>query len=241
MKHAQSARTTALVLALSCAITPLAQAADALTEAMQAAYAPYRAALFRTNGQGQAEAEQAMAQTRQAWSTIVSRYAAALPSPYDRDPRAAATLAEVAAVYDRAAAQVQARELVPAHETLELARDLMADLRRRNGVVVYSDHMNAYHEVMEHLVREGPKQLSQPQGPAILLARAGVLDYLAKRLHSEAPAALAANGDFVALQQQVQASVDTLLQALMRQDAAAAGEAMKRIKKPYSQLFLKFG
>ena len=35
---------------------------------MQAAYAPYRAALFRTNSKAQAESEQAIAQARQAWA-----------------------------------------------------------------------------------------------------------------------------------------------------------------------------
>jgi hypothetical protein len=235
--------TTRLALALAAmlAAAPAAWAADALTDAMQAAYAPYRAALFRTNSKAQAESEQAMTQARQAWSELVARYAAKPPAPYDRDPAVAATLAEVGAVYERATAQIQAQQLAPAHETLEQARDLMSALRQRNGVVVFSDHMNAYHAEMEHVLELGPKLLDQPQGSLELLARVGALDYLARRLRSEAPAALARDAEFAGLQQQVEASVSALRTALVRQDPAAARAALGKVKGPYSRLFLKFG
>jgi hypothetical protein len=231
----------ALALAASLAAIPACQAADALTDAMQAAYVPYRAVLFRTNSKAQAESEQAMAQARQAWADIVARYARQPPAPYDRDAAVAGTLAEVDAVYAAAAQQIAARQLVPAHETLERARDLMSDLRRRNGVVVFSDHMNEYHEQMERVLAEGPAQLGSVQGAQALLARVGALEYLAGRLHSEAPAALKAHPDFLPLQQQVQGSVAAVREALVRQDLAAARAALDKVKKPYSQLFLKFG
>lgn len=231
----------ALALAASLAAIPACQAADALTDAMQAAYVPYRAVLFRTNSKAQAESEQAMAQARQAWADIVARYARQPPAPYDRDAAVAGTLAEVDAVYAAAAQQIAARQLAPAHETLERARDLMSDLRRRNGVVVFSDHMNEYHEQMERVLSEGPAQLATVQGAQALLARVGALEYLAGRLHSEAPATLKANPDFAPLQQQVQNSVAVVREALVRQDLAAARAALDKVKKPYSQLFLKFG
>lgn len=230
-----------LVLAATLAAAPGAFAADALTDAMQAAYAPYRAVLYRTNNKAQAESEQTMAQTRQAWADIVARFARQPPAPYDRDPAVAATLAEVAAVYEAAAKQIAANQLVPAHDTLEKARELMAELRRRNGVVVFSDHMNAYHAQMEHVFIDGPAELATPQGAQGLLAQVGALDYLAARLRSEAPAALLANPEFVSLQQQVQGAVASVRDALVRQDVAAAKAAIAKLKKPYSQLFLKFG
>ncbi|MEQ1593944.1 MAG: hypothetical protein ABL985_02490 [Casimicrobium sp.] len=231
----------ALALSATLTLAPVTLAADALTDAMQAAYAPYRAALFRTNNKAQAESEQAMSQARQAWADISARYAMKPPAPYDRDPTVAATLADVAAVYDAATKQIAATQLVPAHETLEKARDLMSELRRRNGVVTFSDHMNAYHEQMEHVLIDGPAQLASAQGGQKLLASVGALDYLAARLRTQAPAALTANPEFVALQQQVQNSVAGLRDALVKQDLAAAKSALDKVKKPYSQMFLKFG
>ena len=89
------------------------------------------------------------------------------------------------AFYDTAAAQIRDGKLPAAHETLEAARDLMADLRRRNQVVVFSDHMNAYHAEMEHLLNDGPKLLGTPDGLPQLMAQAGVVDYLARRRPAE--------------------------------------------------------
>jgi len=55
------------------------------------------------------------------------------PAPCDRDPGFAATLKQVDDVYAKAQGQVADKRMVDAHATLEEARDLMADLRRRNG------------------------------------------------------------------------------------------------------------
>jgi hypothetical protein len=158
---------TLTALALTHALAAPTRAADPFTDAAQAACGPYRAALFRTNSQAQAESEQAVAQV---------------------------------------------------HETLETMRDLLADLRRRNQVIVYSDHMNACPAEMEHVLGEGPKLLAQPQGAMELLARTGALDYLAGRLQSDAPQALRAYREFVQLV------------AAVRQSAARA--ALGQVKKP---------
>ncbi len=218
-----------------------AQAADPVTEAITQAYAPYRAALFRTNSKAQAESEQAMAQARQAWQSIVDRYAAAPPIPYDKDPEFSASLQAVAKVYEQAAGEIGQGKLPQAHETLEQARDIMAELRRRNGVIVFSDHMNAYHAEMEHMLEQGTAMTSSPQAMLTLVKRVGVLEYLARQLRSEAPKALQSNAEFVAALQALETSVTVLHRAAMNQDATAAREALDRLKGPYSRMFLKFG
>ena len=231
--------TTLFLLSLAAALP--ASAADVVTDAMQVAYVPYRAALFRTNGQGQAEAEQAIASARQGWQSIVDRFAAKPLPPYDRDPAFATTLEQVAEVYSRAEGQIRNRQLPQAHETLEQARDLMAALRQRNGVVVYSDHMNAYHAEMEHMLGEGPKLLAQPQGMLLTMAGVGTLEYLARQLRSEAPKELARDADFAPLLQAVDNSLSALRAAVLSQDAAAIRTAIGKLKGPYSKLFLRFG
>lgn len=228
-------------LLTTCLCSATAWSADALTDAMQAAYPPYRAALFRTNGKSVPDAQEAMGQAQQAWKALIERHGARPPAPYDRDPQVAATLAEVAKVYETAAAQIREGKLPAAHETLEAARDLMADLRRRNQVVVFSDHMNAYHSEMEHLLEGGAKLLTEPQGLLKLTARVGALDYLAGRLRSEAPAALRGNAEFETALAALEASVAAARQAALAQDAAALRDALGKLKPPYSRLFLKFG
>jgi hypothetical protein len=230
-----------LVLALGSLAAGPALSADPVTEAMQGAYVPYRAALFRTNSQAQLESEQAVAQAQQAWMTLSERYGSRPPAPYDRDPKFADTLAAVAAVYERAAQQIRGQGLPQAHATLEQVRDLMADLRRRNDVVVYSDHMNAYHAEMEKLLEHGAQTLASPQGPLRLMEQVGSLAYLAHRLRSEAPAALLREAEFTPLLEAVEASVSALRAAALSQDVAAARAAIGKLKGPYSRLFLKFG
>lgn len=227
------------VALLSLALQALA--ADPVTDAMQQAYAPYRAALFTTNGQDPAAAAQALAQARAAWSALAQQHGARPPAPYDRDPAFAQTLAQVDAVYAKAAAEVAAGRLPDAHETLEAARDLMAELRRRNQVVVFSDHMNAYHAEMEHVLQSGPAMLGEPQGLMRLMAQVGTLGYLAQRLRQEAPATLAADSGFSAGLAAVTASVGALHSAVLAGDVALVRQALGQLKAPYSKLFLKHG
>ncbi len=230
----------AFSLALSLVAVP-ARAADAVTDAMQAAYAPYRAALFRTNSKAQVESEQAIARAQAEWNALVERFASRPPAPYDRDPAVAGALNAVADVYRKAEAEIRDKRLADAHETLEEARDLMAELRRRNGVVVYSDHMNAYHAEMEHVLQQGPKLIDAPQGMLQLMAQVGVLDWLARRLRSEAPPALVGDARFAASVKGVEESVAALRAAVLGQDAAAVRAALGKLKAPYSKLFLEFG
>lgn len=236
---AVAALVAVLVVGLCAGASVLA--ADAATDAMQEAYASYRVALFRTNGASQAESEQALRQAQQAWSRLAERFSAKPPPPYDRDPRFSASLAEVTAVYARASEQIAANQLGAAHETLEQARDILAELRRRNQVIVFSDHMNAYHAQMERVIKDGSAMLEQPGGISRLTAESGALGYLAARLVSDAPASYAGNDEFVALAEAVRRSVTELQAALFAQDAPAAKAAIRKLKPPYARLFLKFG
>lgn len=229
------------VILAAALMHPAAFGADEATDAMQAAYASYRAALFRTNSNAQAESEQAMANTRKAWADILQRYGSKAPVPYDRDPQFRTALLNVDGVFARSQALVQSGKLNDAHAALEEARDLLADLRARNGVITFSDHMNEYHAAMEAVLENGTSLLEQPSGMYTLIERTGVLSYLATRLRQAAPANLVKDADFMAMHKAVEASVETLRGTLARQDAAGARKAIDGLKAPYSKMFLKYG
>lgn len=237
-----------LAAAVACA-SPV-WAADAFTDAVQATYPAYRSVLFKTNSATQEECRQALAQAQSAWQQVAGRFAAGAPSPYDRDTQTSATLREVAAVYAQAGAEIERNQLKEAHETLEKVRDLLAAMRQRNQVVVFSDHMNAYHEQMEHVLTAGPGLLggggtngtsSTSGGLTALALEVGALQHLAGRLSSQADAGLRANPEFNTLLKAVQQSVADLRAAVLAQDAAAAKAALGKVKGPYSRLFLRFG
>ncbi len=231
-----------LAAAVACA-SPV-WAADAFTDAVQATYPAYRSVLFKTSSATQEECRQALAQAQSAWQQVAGRFAAGAPTPYDRDTQTSATLREAAAVYAQAGAEIERNQLKEAHETLEKVRDLLAAMRQRNQVVVFSDHMNAYHEQMEHVLTAGPGLLggSGTSGSFTALAlEVGALQHLAGRLSSQADAGLRANPEFNTLLKAVQQSVADLRAAVLAQDAAAAKAALGKVKGPYSRLFLRFG
>lgn len=221
--------------------TGLALAADPVTEAMQKTYAPYRVALFKTNNNAQDDSRQAVLQAQQGWTRVASEFGTNPPAPYAGDAEFAGALAGVSKVYVKALEQIEHNKLLEAHETLEEVRDILSDLRRRNQVVVFSDHMNAYHAEMEHFLDDGEKTLAGKNGLLELTAKAGALDYLAKRLKSEAPASLLKNEEFNGLLKAVEKSVADLRAALFAQDVAQVKEAIGNLKKPYSRMFIKFG
>lgn len=219
----------------------VAFAADPVTDAMSAANAPYRMALFKTNGKSQEEAQQALAQAQQAWDKLGAQFGAKPLPPYDRDGAFAESVAAVSRVYAKAMSEVAANQLGAAHNTLEDARDIMADMRHRNNVVVFSDHMNAYHAEMEHIITNGANTLAQPKGLLQMTAKTGALSYLARRLSTQAPDSLSKNAEFTTLVSAVNQSVSALETALLNQDLAAVKEAIGKLKGPYSKLFSKFG
>lgn len=231
----------AIGLAVSLSFWAFAHAADPVTDLMQAANAPYRMALYKTNGKSQDEAQQALLQARQVWSRLATEFGAKPVAPYDRDPVFADSVAEVGKVYEQASREVSAGQLSTAHSTLERVREIMADMRQRNNVVVFSDHMNAYHSQMEVIQVHGGETLAQPKGLLLLTAQTGALSYLAKQLEVQAPPELRKNEEFNQLLTAVHQSVGNLEAALLNQDMAAAKEASGKLKGPYSKLFAKFG
>ena len=230
----------ALALSLFFA-SSAAISADVVTDAMQATYAPYRVALFKTNNNAQDESRQAVSQAQQGWSRVIAEYGAKPPVPYDRDAQFAASLAQVSQVYAKAAQEIENNQLIKAHDTLEHVRETMAEMRRRSQVIVYSDHANAYHAQMEQMLSQGEKTLAAPDGLQQMALQVGALDYLAGRLKSEAPADYLKDEQFNALYQAVATSVANLKSALLAQDGARVKEALGKIKGAYSKLFIKFG
>jgi hypothetical protein len=124
---------------------------------------------------------------------------------------------------------------------LERVRDLLATLRQRSGVVMYSDAMDAHHEAMEAVLTKGSQRMSEPQRGMHLMAQVGVLDHLAERLRTLAPADWQADAAFNSGRLAVSDSVAALRGAVLAQDVAAVAKAIAGLKGPYSRLFLKFG
>jgi hypothetical protein len=206
--------------------------------AMRGAYADYRAALFQTNANKPEAAVQAVDAFKQKWAALAAANTIA-PPQYADDPAYSETLAKVAAITDKAATEVAAGELPKAHETLEAIRFEVGGLHERNGIVGFSDRMNAYHAKMEDVLAKDYSGFDAA-GLGALREDAAVLAFLAADIEAHPPAE-AVDAAWQPLLDGMTDSVTALANAARSGDAAAAKTALGNLKVPYSKLFLKFG
>jgi uncharacterized protein YukE len=198
------------------------------------AYADYRAALFQTNQKNKAATQAALAALQTKWAALVIEWARSAPPQYADDPKLGETIQTVTKLIEVSSTLADTGDLVRSHDVLEGIRDALGDLRRRNGVVVFSDHMNAYHEMMERVLDHAYADR------AALAEDVAVLAYLVKEVWLNRPQ----SADVAAFEPAYQAmsnSVEALRAALHKGDDGAIDAARKALKPPYSRLFLRFG
>lgn len=204
---------------------------------LRQAYAAYRTALFASNS-GNAEATaKAIDAFTTGWASW-SADATKLPQ-YEDDALLVQTVANVSDHAAKAAEATKAGNLAEAHEALEGIRDEIGGMHLRNGIVSFSDRMNAYHAQMEAVLALDPASL-EGAGLERMAEMTGVLAYLAADIAAH-PAPEAAADDYAPLAGAFQASVAALVEAVRSGDAAAVKAAVGGLKVPYSKFFVKFG
>jgi hypothetical protein len=139
-------------------------------------------------------------------------------------------------VLDHAEVVVDKGELPEAHEMLEEIRDVIGGLHARNGIVGFSDRMNAFHTAMEHMLQEK----FDASGFGTLREQAAVLAYLAGELDKFPPPEVA-EPDYAPMLKALQQAVADMQAAARTNDVAGARAALTKIKPAYAKLFLKFG
>ncbi|MDE2362976.1 MAG: hypothetical protein KGM42_09880, partial [Hyphomicrobiales bacterium] len=216
-------RTLATGAALLLAVASSAQSGPFrdFEAQLRADYAIYREALFATN-KGDASASKARVDAfAAAWSGLTATWKSAPPPQYADDGKFAATLEDVRTAIDAARAEVANGRLREAHLGLEKIRDILGDLRKRNGVRSFSDEMNEYHEAMEKAL--GAYKTLDAAALPQLREDAAVLSYLSHRLKG---APEAGGQDVGALVDGVAASTEALRKAAAAGNVEEARQAL---------------
>ncbi len=231
----------ALGLAVTLATTVAAYAgpfAD-FEHGLRDAYGQYRTALFQSN-MGNADAtSKALKSLSEKWTALEMTWGKTPPPQYADDAGYADTLTAVESVIAQASQEVAGGDLAKVHVTLEGLRADVGALHDRNGIVSFSDRMNAYHAKMEAII--GLDLSAQPDGGLAALADgAAVLAYLTADIVAH-PAPEAADPAYGPALEAMSKSVEALQAAVHSGDAAAAKAAVGGLKVPYSKLFAKFG
>jgi len=206
------------------------------------AYAAYRKALFQTNQQDAEKSAKANEIFMQHWKAIKQTYGDKPPEVFSSDVKWETTLSAIEQIAEKSAVQIKEGHLGEAHETLEAIRDELTDLRKRNSVIVFSDHINNYHEAMEGLLVGGytPDKIDE-QAMGEIQGQLAVLNYLAAAIKENAPATYRENQQYQQLEKGLFGSLNGLKTAVASKDPAAISKAIQMLKPAYAKLFVNFG
>lgn len=249
-------RTLAAVTAVAVALGPLPlQPAAAAPVALPTYLAAdmvtldraYIAALALTSQEKLEPSQKAMAVLVPTWQAFQAKYVAANPA----DPQWRLDFDAVNGMIERADGIVRTgAPLVAAHEELEGVRITLMDLRERNGLEYYVDHLTRFHEPMEAIVLAGKDATPDSISPAEIAAIRAHLDE-ARAIWAVATAAPfdAALFGFTPEKQATMArQIAAESEALTRLDAALAGDDPSAViqravalKPSFSVLFMLFG
>ncbi len=225
-------------------VSPLSFAQTAFEQFLQQqdkAYSQYRIALFQSSKGDQAAAQKAAESFDQQWKAVADKFRDMPPEVFASDKLWQQTLEQVTRHADESVKQIKAGQLTEAHETLESVRDELGQLRQRNHIELFSDHVNSYHEVMEVLLEmttdAGLAESALPQ----VREKLGALSYLLDQMQRSAPVEYRQNNKYKELENGVLTSVTNLRTALDQASVADVTKAINALKPAYAKFFVAFG
>lgn len=209
---------------------------------VEKAYSAYRKALFQTKKNDGQKSGKANEVFLQQWKQIIQTYTSSPPEVFSSDPAWQATLTNIEKISLKSANQIKRGHLAEAHETLEAIRDELSDLRRRNSIIVFSDHINNYHEVMEGLLL-GDYTPDKIDDKAVdeIRGQLAVLSYLAEAIKENGRNKYGDNQQYLQLEKNLFSSLKVLGMAIKNKHPEAISKAVKMLKAAYAKLFVNFG
>ena len=231
-------RLTAMRLLLPTLLLLLLPAAARADDMFEPVRAPYRAALIATKSPEPGAAVEALGELDVALWAIVRGQAAA-DGPYGRDPQFRGDLERMVGIAAIAGAEYQADLAAASHATLEEFREVLAELRERNGVVHLSDRITHFHSAMEAFVgvAQGAATAMTPEQLTEARRRFGAMRDAWAGVRAVEPT----DGQWDLLAARLETQFGATEAALGAGNAAAVAAAAPRIKQRYMALFKEFG
>jgi hypothetical protein len=211
--------------------------------AVAAAYVHYRGAVSYLRTENTALAALELDDMAAKWGDVIARYGEAAPDAFKDDAAWAATLRGVGVRLDNALDAIDAGDAKGAIETLAPIRGELADLRRRNGVTVFSDRIDEVSAAMDALwtYRRGTPDLADADVAHDIAAKTAVLAYVLERCRAQAPAAVRESADFSRLVEGSDEGIRRMWRALAERDEELLVNTLGELRAFERILFLKFG
>ncbi|MFC2970567.1 hypothetical protein [Acidimangrovimonas pyrenivorans] len=231
-----------LAFTAAALLAPLALHAGAYDDfegQMRDAYSNYRVALLMSN-QGKADkTAEALGAMAEKWTILEDAWKTTPPPQYADDPGFADTLDRVAKIIASARQTVRDGDVAKAHVALEKIRTDLGALHLRNGLMWFSDRLNAYHVQMEETLTADYSGQADG-GLERMREQAAVLVYLAHDLVAH-PSVNSADPDYPGLVKALVGSAEAFQAAARGGDVKAALAARAGLKPAYAKLFIRFG
>lgn len=212
-------------------------------EAVTVAYGFYREAFFllRTGNPQVASIE--LEEMAARWTTIVERFGPKLPDMYSADPAWKKTLEAINKKIARGLAETIEGDSKAAMKTLGPIRKILSDLRRRNGVVVYSDTVDRANAAFRKLYkfRYNPPDFDVAEEVDQLRQTLAITVYWYEQCVENAPPALRKEPEFKRLMEDSLYSLSRIWVAIANKAEPNLISILRGLSSPDRMLFLRFG
>jgi hypothetical protein len=220
-----------------------AEATDDFLAASAAAYAPDRGAISYLHTGNIGLAALALDAMAARWAGLSDRFRNQPPGVFAKDPAWQASLDTITGRIETARAQLEAGDAKGAATALKPIRAALGELRRRNGIVTFSDRIDAFSAAMTAIWvhRHNPPDMSDPQTIAALTEQAQALRQAAEDVAADPPAKTAGDLQFQRLIEGSFGSIATIDRAIEARDQRLLINALREIRSSEQLLWMNFG
>jgi hypothetical protein len=222
-----------------------AQAADlkAFNEAVALAYQHYRGASFYLRTKNLAVATFELDDMQVAWRVVEARFSDAPPDSFAGDPAWRETLRDIGARIEKALDAAGDGDLKRVAAFVGPVRGLLATLRARNNVYVFSDCVNEANAAGEAILafRPRPHAFDDEAWVNRLRAQAAVVAYIYAKCGKTAPEALRNDAGFNRLIEGALDEMKTVLEAIKTKNSRLLAITLGEFRSFDRILFLNYG
>lgn len=223
---------------------PAALAGDGDFHAAQAAaYAHYREAVFYTRSANIPVAGLALDEFIVKWTWLVEEYGETPPAAYAADATWQETLQEILRRAEAGLAALDMEDAAAANDAINPIRGILGDLRRRNNVVTYSDHVDALSAAMDVLARYRREVTDLDTAATVAMVReqAAIVEALFKKCATEAAPEATGDPEFTRLIDGATESMGKLQKSLETGDILLYRIGIGELRSYERIMFLRFG
>lgn len=211
--------------------------------AVAGAYAHYRAAstYLRTGNVALADIE--LEDFAARWRDVISEFGDAPPQAFSGEANWRGTLESIRQRTDNSQSALDKDDLKAAREAVLPIRKDLAALRRRNGVIVFSDCVNDISAEMDLLVpfRRNPPDFDAKGDVQEIQTRTAVLTYLFKGCRERAPDSLRSDPQFERIISGALEGLARMWRALDARDLRMLTGTISELRSFEQILFQRFG